>query len=164
MKLRITIDTEIDPPSPFSPDAVRKLESVFEKELPLLCRELENFAEAEVSVSFLNRTEMMDLNKRHRGLDEPTDVLAFPLWEAGERFAPSAQFSVLPLGDIVVCPEEAEQEHAPMALTDALCMVLGHGFLHLLGWDHDTPEKENSMWERQELLKSKLLEALSEAS
>jgi len=133
-----------------------------------LCRELASYAEVEVSVSFLDSAEMRDVNKLHRGLDEPTDVLTFPLWEEDGRlaplgFAPPAAFRMLPLGDVVICPEEAEREHAPMARKEALCMVLAHGFLHLLGWNHDTPEKEESMWERQELLKSRLLNAIEEA-
>ncbi|MCL2010052.1 MAG: rRNA maturation RNase YbeY [Synergistaceae bacterium] len=156
MKLCIKIDSEGNLPSPFPADAAGKLESVFEAELPLLCRELENHAEIEFSVSFLDRAEMRDINKQYRGFDEPTDVLAFPLWEKGD-FTP---FGVLPLGDVVICPEEAGREHAPMPRLEALCLVLAHGFLHLLGWDHDTPEKEDNMWERQELLKSKLLNAV----
>ena len=164
MKLRIKIDPEENQCSFFSPDAVRKLESVFEKELPLLCRWSKIYAEAEVSVSFLDRTEMRYVNKQYRGLDEPTDVLAFPLWDQEENSAPPAPFIPLPLGDIVICAEEAEQEHVPMSRLEALCLVLAHGFLHLLGWDHDTDEKEASMWERQELLKSRLLDAMGKVS
>ena len=161
MKLRIKIDPERDPPDPFLPDAVGKLEGVFEEELPLLCRRLEGYAEAEISMSFLDRAEMRDVNKQYRGLDEPTDVLTFPLWEEeGFGFAPRAPFELLPLGDIVICPEEAELEHSPMTRAEALCLVLAHGFLHLLGWDHDTPEKEEIMWGRQEFLKSRLLDAI----
>jgi len=175
MKLRIKIDSEEDSPNPFPADAIEKLESVLEAELPLLCRacqtcqtcqKFENYDEIEVSLSFLDRAEMTDVNKQYRGLDEPTDVLTFPLWEEGGHFKPpdlaQQPFKVLPLGDIVICREEAEREHAPMPCTEALCLVMAHGFLHLLGWDHDTLEKERLMWDRQELLKSKLLLAVEE--
>ena len=171
MTLRIKIDSEENLPSPFLA-GIEKLESVLGAELPLLCQgqtcqKLGNYAEIEVSVSFLDRAEMMDVNKQYRGLDEPTDVLTFPLWEEEGRFAPpdlaQQPFGVLPLGDIVICPEEAEREHAPMPYPEILCLVLAHGFLHLLGWDHDTPEEEKLMWDRQELLKSKLLLAVEEA-
>ena len=162
IKLRIKMDLEIDPLNPFSPETVGKLESVFGEELPLLCRRLENLAEAEVSVSFLSEAEMRSINKRYRGCDEATDVLSFPLWEENESLTSFGleQFEPFPLGDIVICPEEAERMHAPMSRMEALCLVLGHGFLHLLGWDHDTPEKEELMWDRQELLKSRLLNAV----
>ena len=173
MKLRIKIDSEENLPSLFLPDAVAKLESVFEAELALLCQacqtyqKLENYAEIEVSVSFLDRAEMTGVNKQYRGLDEPTDVLTFPLWEEEGLFTPpdfaQQPFGMLPLGDIVICQEEAEREHASTPRLETLCLVLAHGFLHLLGWDHDTPEKEKLMWDRQELLKFKLLNAVGEA-
>ena len=166
MKLSIKIDIpeEGDPPSPLLPRTIVKLESVFEKELPLLSPQLENYAEVEVSVSFMDDAEMKALNKQHRGFDEPTNVLTFPLWEEMGRFAPPAAFDMLPLGDVVICPEETEREHAPMVRGEALCLVLAHGFLHLLGLDHDTPEKEEIMRERQEFLKSRLLNAIEEVS
>jgi probable rRNA maturation factor len=160
MELRIRIDAEEDPPGPFSPDVIGKLEGVFREELPLLFPGADEYSEVEVSASFLDRAGMRDVNKQFRGLDEATDVLAFPLWEEGGRFAPPAPFGLLPLGDVVICPEEAEQIHAPMPRLEALCLVLAHGFLHLVGWDHDTPEKEEIMWERQESLKLKLLNAI----
>ena len=163
MKFYIKIDSEEDLPNPFLSDTLGKLESVIEEEAPLLCRQLEDYAEVEVSVSFLDSAEMRGVNKRHRGLDEPTDVLTFPLWEEEGRLVlpdcTQRQFELLPLGDIVICVEETMREHAPMACAEALCLVLAHGFLHLLGWDHDTPEKEDTMWNRQELLKTKLLNA-----
>jgi probable rRNA maturation factor len=166
MKLNIKIDApeEGDPPSQLPPDAIGKLASVFEKELPLLCRQLDNYAEVEVSVSFLDRAEMAALNKEHRGFDEPTDVLTFPLWEEEGRFSPPSAFGMFPLalGDVVICPEEVERERAGTARTEALCLVLAHGFLHLLGRDHDTPDKEEAMREHQEFLKSKLLSEIGE--
>jgi probable rRNA maturation factor len=164
MRLSIRIDApdEGEPPSPFPADTIKKLERVFEEEAPHLRKELEHYSEAEVSVSFLSMSEMKDLNKQYRGLDEPTDVLTFPLWEEEEESALPASFGMLTLGDIVICPEETEREHVTMTRRSALCLVLAHGFLHLLGWDHDTPEKEEVMWERQELLKSKLLNAAEE--
>jgi len=167
MKLRIKTDTPEEgdlltaSTAPFPPAAICKLEGVFEEELPLLRQGAESYAEVEISLSFLDPSEMAEVNKQHRGLDEPTDVLTFPLWEEEEHFAP---IGLLLLGDIVICPAEAEREHAPMGRVEALCLVLAHGFLHLLGWDHDTPEKEQAMWDRQELLKSKLLGAVEEAS
>jgi probable rRNA maturation factor len=164
MELHIRLGSEGDPLGPFLPDAVGKLENVFKEELTLLFQESENYAEAEVSVSFLNRAEMTRVNEQYRGLDEPTDVLTFPMWEEEGRFSPpgfaTQSLELLPLGDIVICLEEAEREHSPATRIEALCLVLAHGFLHLLGWDHDTPEKEDTMWERQDILKSKLLNAI----
>lgn len=160
MKLRLNIDAseEGEPPSPFSPREIGKLKGVFEEEIPLLYEEIEKYEEVELSISFLDRGEIREVNKNYRGIDEPTDVLSFPLWEEGGRFAPAPPFGILPLGDILICLDEARREHGQ----EALCLALAHGFLHLLGWDHDTPAKERAMWDRQELLRSKLAEALLE--
>ena len=176
MKLQLNIDAseEGDPQSLFSSRAVENLESVFQEELPLLCPDVGRYARVEVSVSFLQSEAMKEVNKSHRNVDEPTDVLSFPLWEEEGRFVPKGLPELLPLGDILVCPEEVRRVHCSLPCSppcslpcsppyrEALCLVLAHGFLHLLAWDHDTLEKEQAMWERQEDLKSKLLRALEE--
>ena len=59
----------------------------------------------EISVSLLTPGEMEEQNSRHRGIDEPTDVLSFPLWEEEGEFRPDRTLPVLPLGDILICPE-----------------------------------------------------------
>ena len=151
MNLRLNAsDPEAEEGCPIPPEALEALERILGEELELLCPEA---GEAEVSVSFLDAVEMREVNREHRGIDEATDVLAFPLWEGGGPF-----FGLLPLGDVLICLEEAEREH-PLGRAGALCLVLAHGFLHLLGWDHDTPESERAMWERQDVLKSRLLAA-----
>ena len=157
LHLRLGAPGEAEPLDFFPP--AEKLEGVLEKELPLLYEDIGNYEEVEVSVSFLDKAEIREINKNYRGIDEPTDVLSFPLWEKEGRFVPELPFGLLPLGDILICPDEAEREHG-LSRPEAFCLVLAHGFLHLLGWDHDTPEKERAMWERQELLRLKLFRAL----
>ncbi|MDR2523340.1 MAG: rRNA maturation RNase YbeY [Synergistaceae bacterium] len=151
MNLRLNVSEPEEGGCPIPPGALKGLERVLGEEFGLLC----DCPEAELSLSFLNALEMREVNKEHRGIDEATDVLAFPLWEGG-CFEPS--FGLLPLGDVLICPEEAEREHS-LGHSGALCLVLAHGFLHLLGWDHDTPEGERAMWERQDILKARLLAA-----
>jgi probable rRNA maturation factor len=164
LKLQLNIDTseDDDPQSYFSSRALENLENVFQEELPLFCPETSRYAQVEISVSFLNGAEMREVNGSHRNADEPTDVLSFPLWEDRGRFVPGGLPELLPLGDILICPEEVRRVHRSLPYTEAFCLVLAHGFLHLLAWDHDTPEKEQAMWERQAYLKSKLLKALEE--
>jgi rRNA maturation RNase YbeY len=70
----------------------------------------------------------------------------------------------LPLGDILICPEQVEKMHPSLPREEALCLMLAHGFLHLLAWDHDTSEKEEAMWARQNAIVSKLRAALSAPS
>lgn len=172
MKLQLNIDASgiSEEGGPCFPSAaLESLERIFGEELSSSCPEVEKrakfakYAEAEVSVSFMDSAEMREVNKTHRGIDEATDVLSFPLWEEDGRFVPSALSELLPLGDILICSEEAERRHAALSHAEVLSLMLAHGFLHLLAWDHDTPEKERAMWERQELLKSKLWKALEDS-
>ena len=105
----------------------------------------------EVSINLISSEEMAELNAAYRGVSDPTDVLSFPLWEEGQTFVPPEGWKELPLGDIVVCDEVVARhagEHGVMVVEE-LALVLVHGFLHLLGWDHDTPEKEGAMWREQ---------------
>ena len=87
----------------------------------------EGVTAGEVGVVVVDPAEMAALNSAHRGRDEPTDVLSFPL--DGRDALPDG----LPrqLGDIVVCPERAEADGTPIAL------LLVHGALHLVGYDHE---------------------------
>jgi probable rRNA maturation factor len=164
LKLQLNIDAseDDDPQNYFSSSAVKNLASVFEEELQLFYPDVSRYTQVEISVSFLNGAEMKEINGNHRNVDEPTDVLSFPLWEDEGRFVPKGLPELLPLGDILVCPEEVRRVHSSLSFREALCLVLAHGFLHLLAWDHDTFEKEQAMWERQSYLKSKLLKALEE--
>ena len=87
----------------------------------------EGVTAGEVGVVIVDPAEMAALNSAHRGRDEPTDVLSFPL--DGRDALPDG----LPrqLGDMVVCPERAEADGTPIAL------LLVHGALHLVGYDHE---------------------------
>lgn len=90
------------------------------------------------------------LNRRFRGVDAPTDVLSFP---AGDDDLPT--FDQEPyLGDILIaCPYTAAQAAAAgHALEDELVLLAVHGALHLLGFDHDTPQRQAAMWAAQEAL------------
>ena len=86
-----------------------------------------------VSVSFITREEIRDLNARYRGVDAPTDVLSFP--------AP-APFDLETLGDVAVCVEIAEEQAAEYghSLRRELAFLVVHGILHLKGFGHATEE------------------------
>jgi probable rRNA maturation factor len=82
--------------------------------------------EGHLAVSVVGPERIRELNREHRGLDEPTDVLSFPVDEAGAAAGPRE------LGDVVICPEHTEE------LTEAVV----HGVLHLCGYDHETDSGE----------------------
>ena len=79
-----------------------------------------------VAVEFVHAARIAELNGAHRGKDEPTDVLSFPVDEVAPVAGPRE------LGDVVICPEHA---------SDVLEAVV-HGVLHLTGMDHETDDGE----------------------
>jgi probable rRNA maturation factor len=83
-------------------------------------------ADGHLAVQLVSPEEIRALNLRHRDIDGPTDVLSFPVDEAGPAAGPRE------LGDVVICPEHTED------LTEAVV----HGVLHLCGYDHETDSGE----------------------
>jgi probable rRNA maturation factor len=94
---------------------------------------------AEVSLLFCDDARIRDLNARFRGMDKPTNVLSFP--------GPEPIETAHVLGDIAIAYEtvarEAEEQGKP--LPHHLCHMIVHGFLHLLGFDHETDEEAEAM-------------------
>jgi probable rRNA maturation factor len=91
----------------------------------------------ELGITLGDAVDQRQLNRDYRGLDAPTNVLAFPVWEPGTRLPPGAP--VL-LGDVVLALETVAQEAAEQEkpIGDHLVHLTVHGVLHLLGYDHLT--------------------------
>ncbi len=107
----------------------------------------------EISLAAVDPEEMRRLNGKYRGIDEPTDVLSFPLWETDEGgFAPPSGWPELGLGDIVVCPVQVADNAVACgkACEDELLWVLVHGVLHLFALDHASEKDKARMWKIQE--------------
>jgi probable rRNA maturation factor len=101
--------------------------------------------EPELSLLFTDDAHIRTLNKRYRRKDKPTNVLSFPAPPAGPKsFGPQ-------LGDLVFAAETiaAEAERGGIKLADHLAHLIVHGFLHLLGHDHEV-EREAVAMERME--------------
>lgn len=135
-------------------DFFRRLEAVYSWELDQAGVMPEDDCGAEVSVSFVKSAEMAELNKRYRKINRATDVLSFPLWEEDAKFCPQGGWDMLPLGDIIVCPEKVAENAAAADgnFERELALVLSHGLLHLTGHDHDTDERKQKMWAIQEMM------------
>ena len=106
----------------------------------------------QVSIRSVPSDMMAEINDEFRNLKEPTDVLTFPLYEIDGKFVPEKKPLPLLLGDIILCPEQIAQNanlHNTEQLSE-LALVIFHGMLHLLAWDHDTPERQERMWRVQE--------------
>ena len=74
-----------------------------------------------MAIALVSEEEIERLNREHRGRDRPTDVLSFPVDEAGPAAGPRE------LGDVVICLERTED----------LAEAVVHGVLHLCGYDHE---------------------------
>ena len=102
----------------------------------------------ELSVSLVDAERMAELNRRYLDREGPTDVLSFPMEEdCGEAYL---------LGDVVICPEEAERRRDIYGVSegDEGRLVLIHGILHLLGYDDQDEQGNLRMDNRQaELLR-----------
>jgi probable rRNA maturation factor len=96
------------------------------EELCALALSSAGIEEGHVAIEFVDEDRSRELNREHRHVDEPTDVLSFGVDEDGHSAGPRE------LGDIVICPPQTED------LREAVV----HGALHLSGMDHETDEGE----------------------
>ena len=102
----------------------------------------EGLVDVELSVSFVEEAEIEDLHVRYMDEPGPTDVLSFPLDDVDEH-------GVRLLGDVVIAPAVAGRNN-PGDPPAELRLLLVHGILHLLGYDHEDDGARTRMWERQE--------------
>ena len=119
---------------------------------------------SELSLLFVDRTTISELNEKFLGGSGPTDVLAFPMDDdlvlpgrqpdqGGRGPGAPAEASEPPtlIGDVVVCPAVAAAQ-APehnATVDDELALLVVHGVLHLLNYDHAEPQGEAAMQQRE---------------
>ncbi|MBM4762332.1 rRNA maturation RNase YbeY [Bacillus sp. B15-48] len=107
---------------------------------------------SELSVTFVSNERIREINREYRQKDLPTDVISFALEEEGE-----GELKVvggdLPriLGDIIISTAKAREQAGEYnhSFMRELGFLTVHGFLHLLGYDHETEEDEKEMFTRQ---------------
>ena len=106
-------------------------------------------APGDLSIVVTDDDTVRELNRRFRGIDEPTDVLSFEL--AGGGFPEAAAAA---LGEIVISYETAARQaaEAGRAVEDELAHLLLHGVLHLLGYDHEARADARRMHSLEEAL------------
>lgn len=149
------------------------------KELLRLAGEQEQVDSGEVAVSFVDDETIHQLNKEYRGMDKPTDVLSFAMSESGEDELPvfyddmeeveievegleeddDGEENLLaePLGDIVISVPRAlaQAEEYGHSAEREIGFLFVHGFLHLIGYDHESEEDEKVMFAKQEEILAK---------
>ncbi len=106
-----------------------------------------DLSDHELTVVIADNDEVSTLNQQYRGIEAPTDVLSFPAEALPEEIE-----EVPYLGDIIIAyPYAAAQaEREQHDLRASLMLLVIHGTLHLLGYDHDSHESRAQMWEVQE--------------
>ena len=100
----------------------------------------------EVSVTFTDNEGIRELNRKFRGMDKPTDVLSFPLFDyEGECEEPPVDEMISNLGDIVISLERAQEqaEEYGHGFKREVAFLTVHSMLHLLGYDHEKSEEED---------------------
>jgi probable rRNA maturation factor len=134
--------------------------------------------DAELSVIFVDEQAMSDLNERFLGGSGPTDVLAFPMDEdvapggrqpdqggrgPGSPSEPGEAPSVL--GDVVVCPQVAKRQanSGRASLDDEVALLVVHGVLHLLNYDHAEEQETEAMRKRESELLDRFRDLEQEA-
>lgn len=120
----------------------------------ILAKLIEHYSieSAEITLAFVPNREIKKLNRRFLQKDNPTDVLSFPV---GEKAADGLYY----LGDIIISPQIAFRNcrRKPHGLERELEILTIHGFLHLLGYEHD-----RGLEEEEELIRKLLLKDYNE--
>lgn len=102
-------------------------------------------AETDLTIALVTDAEIQELNNSYRASNTPTDVLSFNANEV------DPETNVLYLGDIIISLERAyaQAQIAGHSVKDELSLLVVHGVLHLLGYDHASEEEKNAMWSKQ---------------
>ena len=97
--------------------------------------------DTELSVLVTGDDEIRELNRQYRGLDRPTDVLAFPQLDSDNNFGNAGHDL---LGDVVISRQRAEVQAREQGVQFDIEMrrLLVHGILHLLGYDHEGSDED----------------------
>jgi len=108
--------------------------------------------DAELSIVLVDKDEIQNLNAKYRGINTPTDVLSFP--------QPQDDFEgPCLLGDVVISPQVAESQAVKYqhSFEKEMAILLIHGILHLIGFDHEESEEKEEMQKREEEIFNRLV-------
>ena len=138
-----------------STDPVKELDLIplFDSAIQQVFNYLElNYEEYLISIRITDNREIQELNKNYRSVDAPTDILSF----TADEFDPETQLTYL--GDVVISYEKVKKQadSAEHPLTTEYALMVVHGTLHLLGYDHAEFEEKEHMWNMQESILAKL--------
>lgn len=116
--------------------------------------------DVEISLSFVSLEEIHELNREYRGVDSPTDVLSFPMFDDLEELEAmqNQDMGEVPLGDVVICMDKIRQQAEEFGHSEEreTAYLFTHSVLHLLGYDHMTEEDKKEMRAREEEVMAQL--------
>lgn len=110
-------------------------------------REVKDAPDGTVAAAFISDDQMQELNKKYRGKDKTTDVLSFSYLDDKEAET---------VGDVVISLDQAKRQ-AENGLKEELAMLLTHGVLHVLGYDHETDADAANMFPIQDKIVDEVL-------
>jgi len=125
----------------------------------------EKQTDAEMGILITGQDKMRQLHKEYMDEDEPTDVLSFAMREKGPLDAPDFIFpaeDAAHLGEVIISYPQAEiqaGEHGHSAKKEVAILLI-HGVLHLVGYDHDQPERQKKMQAREKAILKLVSEGL----
>lgn len=141
--------TFIDETNTVSETKIKEIEEL----LQFAAKKLSLSDETEMSVTFMDNPSIQEINRTYRGKDAPTDVISFALEDEGEDEIPvifEEDDEPMPrvLGDIMISIDRAKEqaEEYGHSYDRELGFLAVHGFLHINGYDHMTPEDEAEMF------------------
>ncbi|MBD3282414.1 MAG: rRNA maturation RNase YbeY [Candidatus Portnoybacteria bacterium] len=100
-----------------------------------------NLKKEEISIAFVGKEKITELNKKHRNRNHPTDVLAFDY------------------GEIIICIDQAEKQakENKHSLKKELAILIIHGMLHIAGYEDETEKEYNQMHKKQKEIIKKII-------
>ena len=105
----------------------------------------------EFNIIFVSKEEIQKINREYRKIDKVTDVISFALCDDKDIIQTDE------LGDIFICVDRAIEQAGEYghSVTREMAFLAVHGYLHLCGYDHMTPEDEKIMFEKQDEILNK---------
>ncbi|EPY08858.1 hypothetical protein PAALTS15_02772 [Paenibacillus alvei TS-15] len=159
MKLEWNDDQDI---YPIDPSLIELLDRILQE-----AAVMEGIQEGEVALTFVDNEQIHELNREYREIDRPTDVLSFALNESVEEeldilyeIEDEQELDEMNdlLGDIIISTERAKEQADEYghSLEREIGFLFVHGFLHLLGYDHQDEPSERIMMDKQEAVLEKV--------
>ena len=154
MEINVLIDKEYK----------KKIKAIWLKKVILRILEAEKVGvNSEVELVITGDEKVHELNKQYLDEDRTTDVLSFPMSEqkGNQPFFVRVPDGKMHLGEIIIsypqASKQAEEHNHPVEREMHILLI--HGVLHLLGYDHDTPERQKIMWKRASVILQAVVES-----